>query len=68
MIYQLAFNGVDCRDASILTHEYNNTVIVRNVKRKQVPLTYDNGDIDLFKESLPEFVIEPFDGRIERYN
>ena len=44
------------------------TVIVSNVKRKQVPLTYDNGDIDLLKEYLPEFVVEPFDGRIERYN
>jgi SAM-dependent methyltransferase len=68
LLYQLAFNGIDCRDASILSHEYNITVIVRNVKRKQVPLTYDNGDIDLLKEFLPEFIVEPFDGRIERYN
>lgn len=68
LLYQLVFNGVDCSDASILTHDYNVTVIVKNIKRAEVQLTYDQGDLDLLSNYFPDFVSEPFDGRLQKYN
>ena len=68
LIYQLVFNGIDCKDAAICTYGYNITVLVRNKVRPDVELDYDKGDIDRLKAYLPEFVHEPFDGRIASWN
>jgi len=69
LLYQLVFNGLDCRDASIYSYGYNITVIVRKKVRSQQILAYDNGDITKLKAYFPSFIdTEPFDGRIVRWN
>ena len=68
LIYQLVFNGLDCEDASILTIGYNTTVIVKKKIRDNLELTWDNGDIRLLGNYFPDFVDEPFDGRIIKHN
>ena len=68
LLYNFAFNGVDCRNASIKTYHYNITFIVNAKKRPSVHLDYDSGDINRLKEFLPEFCHEGFDGRIEEWN
>lgn len=68
LLYNLVFNGLDCKDASILTNGSNITVIVKNIPRGEVDLDWDKGDIKALKQFFPDFVEEPFDGRIESYN
>lgn len=68
LLYQLVFNGLDCKKASICTYGYNITIIVKNKKRKSVKLDYDNGDITRLKEFFPPFIDEPFEGVIRMYN
>lgn len=68
LLYQLVFNGIDARDASISTYGYNITIIVRNRRRGSIELTWDKGDIYLLKEYLPEFINEPFEGQIKKWN
>lgn len=68
LLYQLVFNGLDCREASICTYGYNVSVIVRKKMRPAVELTYDSGDLRALKMYFPSFVDEPFDGRISRWN
>ena len=68
LLYQLVFNGLDCRHASICTYGYNVTIIVKKKIRKNLELDYDNGDIRRLKEFFPSFVDEPFDGIIKKWN
>ena len=68
LIYNLVFNGIDCSDCSILSYGYNISVIVKNKERDFVDLTYDNGDIKLMPYFPNCIKIEPFDGRIKRWN
>ena len=68
LLYQMVFNGLDCSDASICTHGYNISVIVKKRLRKDINLDYDNGDIKALKAFFPAFVEEPFDGKIESWN
>ena len=68
LLYNLVFNGLDCRSASILTSGSNITVIVNNIKRNEVALDWDRGDIDRVLEFFPTFAKEPFDGRITEWN
>ena len=68
LLYQLVFNGLDCKNASICTYGYNVTVIVRKKMRETIDLDYDNGDIRRLKEFFPPFVDEPFDGVIKKWN
>lgn len=68
LLYQLVFNGLDCRNASICTYGYNITIIVKKKLRADIELVYDKGDIRRLKEFFPTFIDEPFDGVIERWN
>ena len=68
LLYQLVFNGLDCRDAAICTYDYNITILVRNRRRKDVALKWDSGDIEALKKYFPEFVNEPFNGQIAQWN
>ena len=68
LIYQLVFNGLDCREVAVRTYGYNVTVIVLNKKRPHVELTCDNGDIRLLQPYFPSFAEEPFEGQIESWN
>lgn len=68
LLYQMVFNGLDCRNASICTYGYNITIIVEKKTRRHVDLTYDSGDIEILREFFPIFVRETFDGEIHRWN
>lgn len=68
LLYQLVFDGLDCSQASVCSYGYNITVIVRNIERPVVPLTWDSGDIDLLKVYLPVGLNEHFDGRLTMIN
>lgn len=68
LLYQLVFNGLDCKDAAILTYGYNITIITRNKKRAECHLDWDSGDITRLRDFFPEFAKESFDGRISRWN
>lgn len=68
LIYQLVFAGLDCRNASVITSQYDISIIVRKKLRPAIKLAWDYGDIDLLKDYFPEFVSEPFDGRIRSWN
>jgi SAM-dependent methyltransferase len=69
LLYHLVFNGIDCRDCSIMSYGYNISVIVRNRKRPHVDLTYDNGDIIKLLQYFPECINrEPFEGKIRNWN
>ena len=68
LLYQLVFNGLDCRYASILTYGYNITIIVKNKRRDKCDLDFDSGDIRKLKTFFPPFVDEPFEGVIDRWN
>jgi SAM-dependent methyltransferase len=68
LLYNLVFNGLDCRDAAIRSYGYNISVIVRKKMRGQVDLDYDNGDIDRLAPYFPPFCHEYFDGRIASAN
>ncbi|MES0869499.1 class I SAM-dependent methyltransferase [Pseudovibrio sp. SCP19] len=68
LLYQLVFNGIDCKDAAILTYGYNITIIVQNKPRADMHLDWDYGDIKRLKPYFPEFIKEPFEGQISRWN
>lgn len=68
LLYQLVFNGLNCREASVCTYGYNITVIVKNLKREHVDITWDNGDVKLLKDYFPSFADEPFNGKIDKWN
>lgn len=68
LLYQMAFNGLDCREACVRTYGYNVSVIVRKKTRPAVELAYDSGDIDKLKDYLPEFCFEGFEGRVRTWN
>ena len=68
VLYNLAFMGVDCRNASVLSEGYNVSIILPVKRRPAVNLTWDSGDIDKLKPWMPSFVEEPFDGRILKWN
>lgn len=69
LLYNLVFNGIDASDCSILKYGYNITVIVRNKKRDQIELTYDNGDILKLINYFPDCINkEPFNGDIDLWN
>tara|TARA_B100000482_G_C12545317_1_gene273886 strand:- start:275 stop:1003 length:729 start_codon:yes stop_codon:yes gene_type:complete len=69
LIYNLVFSGIDCSDCSIMSYGYNISVIVRNRKRSNANLTYDNGDITKLLQYFPKCInTEPFDGRIRNWN
>ena len=68
VLYNLAFMGVDCRNASVLSEGYNVSIILPVKRRPAVNLTWDSGDIDKLKPWMPSFVEEPFDGRILNWN
>lgn len=68
LLYQLVFNGIDCKDAAILTYDYNITIIVQNKARAEMHLDWDYGDIKRLKPYFPDFIDEPFEGQINRWN
>jgi SAM-dependent methyltransferase len=68
LLYQLVFNGLDCREAAVKSYGYNVSVIVRKQLRPAVELAYDSGDIDLLSPFFPGEVHEAFDGRIWERN
>ena len=69
LLYHLVINGIDCSNCSIMSYGYNISVIVRNNKRPDLDLTYDNGDIKKLSQYLPKFInADVFDGRIRKWN
>ena len=68
LLYNLVFAGLDCKNASIYSYGYNVSVIVRRQLRKEVKISYDSGDITEFKEYLPEFCHEGFNGKVKKWN
>lgn len=68
LLYQLVFNGLGCKDAAILTYNYNITIIVQNKARADMHLDWDCGDIKRLNPYFPDFVEEPFEGQIDRWN
>lgn len=68
LLYQLVFAGLDCRTASVRSYGYNVSVIVNNVRRPDVDLDYDSGDIDRLSKYFPGGIREGFDGRISHLN
>ena len=66
MDYELLIINYEC---SIMSYGYNISVIVRNRKRSNANLTYDNGDITKLLQYFPKCInTEPFDGRIRNWN
>lgn len=68
LIYNLVMAGLDCRNASILVYGYNISVIVRNVRRDDVHLDFDSGDVTRLKPFFPESLSEGQTGWIEEFN
>jgi len=53
LVYHMVMAGIDCRDAMVSTYQYNISVIVRNVKRPDLPLQHDRGDLEQLSEFFP---------------
>ena len=69
LLYNLVINGLDCKNASILSYDYNISVIVRNKLRENVNLTFDSGDINKLIEYFPKCIKkEGFPGEILKWN
>lgn len=69
LIYHLVLNGLDCSQCSILSYGYNISVLVKNNRRADVDLSFDNGDITKLLKYFPACITsEPFNGRIRRWN
>lgn len=68
VLYNLAFMGIDCRNASVLSEGYNVSIIVSVKRRPAIELTWDSGDIEKLRPWMPDFVREPFDGRVLKWN
>ena len=69
LLYNLVINGLDCRNASVLSYDVNISVIVRNKMRENVDLTFDNGDINKLIKYFPKCIKkEGFYGEILKWN
>lgn len=68
LIYNLVMAGLDCSDASILAYGYNISVIARNIKRDDVQLDFDCGDIKRLQSFFPASFSEGNSGWIEEFN
>ena len=68
LLYNLVFNGLDCSEASVLTYGYNITVIVKKKTREDISISWDYGDITSLQHFFPDFVSEPFEGRVRKWN
>lgn len=69
LMYQLILAGFDCKNISIKTYGYNVSIVLKKKSIKKYPdLSFDKGDILLLKEFFPDFVDEPFDGKIDSLN
>ncbi|MEC7120496.1 MAG: class I SAM-dependent methyltransferase [Pseudomonadota bacterium] len=64
LLYQLAFAGINCRDAKVMTYGYNISVVVQNRPIERPALDYDAGDVDRLAAFLPEGFVEHTDGRL----
>lgn len=64
LLYNLVLAGFDCRKARVspLYEGYNISVLVRKVRRPQVPLRMDAGDIEALAEYFPFPVEQGFNG------
>lgn len=69
LLYHLVHAGFNCKDASLLHYSYNVSCIVRKKTISEMPkLSFDNGDIDLLANYLPDGLSEGFDGEIFELN
>jgi SAM-dependent methyltransferase len=76
LLYRLVLAGFDCRDAHVLSYDYNISVIVKKRTVEVLDkIVYDSGDVLRIREHLPEALPyisksndTPFDGRITRLN
>ena len=68
LLYNLVLAGFDCREAMVKKYGYNISVITKSVRRKDVPLKMDCGDIEALSEFFPLPVHQGFDGQIEELN
>lgn len=68
LIYNLVMAGLDCSSASILKYGYNISIIVKNVKREDVSLDFDCGDVTRLAAYFPEEFSEGQSGWIEEFN
>jgi len=76
LLYNLVLAGFDCSNASVLSYDYNISVILRKKTIKILSeLEYDRGDIRKIKKYLPKDIKffsndmdDPFHGKIEKLN
>lgn len=76
LLYRLVLAGFDCRDASVLSYDYNISVIVKKQPiEENIDLQFDCGDIRRIRRYLPPFLHfksnendDPFDGNIISLN
>ena len=76
LLYRLVLAGFNCKDASVLTDEYNVSVIVRKSSIKVLDIIeYDSGDVRKIKNYLPpqikfhpNYNDDPFYGQISQIN
>lgn len=68
LLYNLVLAGFDCRNASILSYDWNISVIVRKEPAHLPELVFDNGDVNRISSFLPEGFQEGFNGDISSYN
>lgn len=69
LLYHLVHAGFNCKEASLLHYSYNISCIITKKTITQLPrLSFDNGDIDLLADYLPDGLSEGFDGEIFELN
>ena len=68
LLYNLVVAGFDCRDAAVATVGYNVIVVTRHIRRPEVKLTHDHGDIEKLAPFFPMPVKQGFDGRMDLLN
>ena len=64
LLYNMIIAGWDCRDAKVMTHNYNISVVVEKKKAELPPLRMDAGDIELLSEFFPMSVQQGFNGNV----
>jgi SAM-dependent methyltransferase len=68
LLYNLILAGFDCRDARVLKHEYNISVIGRKRHAALPRLKMDKGDIELLAPYFPSPMHQDIDGDFDEIN
>lgn len=69
VMYNLVLAGFDCSNVKIKQYGYNISVIAQKGGFKLPPLNYDNGDIELISQWLPNgYNYQNFNGNISEFN